>query len=89
LRRLHFFGPWEERLFLRQKKSTIFFHARISRSGTGRVSDFSAKYFFFGEDGIFFAKLAFLAVICGIPTTFTPHINLKLDYSLVLARREF
>jgi hypothetical protein len=24
------------------------------------------KYFFFGEDDIFFAKLAFSAVICGI-----------------------
>jgi hypothetical protein len=32
----------EKRLFLRQKKSTTFFHARISRSGKGRVSDFSA-----------------------------------------------
>jgi hypothetical protein len=31
-----------ERLFLRQKKSTIFFHARISRSGKWRVSDFFA-----------------------------------------------
>jgi hypothetical protein len=79
------------------KKSKTFFHARISRSGKGRVSDFSAtrvrvegvgspewqkrsrtrprpqvefekwkKVFFFGEDGIFFAKLAFSAVICGI-----------------------
>jgi hypothetical protein len=81
----------EERQFLRQKKSTTFFHARISRSGKGRVSDFSATrvrvesvgpprpqvefekwkkvllYFCtFGEDGIFFAKLAFSAVICGI-----------------------
>jgi hypothetical protein len=32
----------QKRLFLRQKKSTTFFHARISRSGKGRVSDFSA-----------------------------------------------
>jgi hypothetical protein len=79
------------------KKSTIFFHARISHSGKGRVSDFSAtrgrvegvgsprvaekveheaptaskirkmeKVLFFGEDGIFFTKLAFSAVICGI-----------------------
>jgi hypothetical protein len=40
------------------KKSTTFFHAQISRSGK--------KYIFFGEDGIFFAKLAFSAVICGI-----------------------
>jgi hypothetical protein len=91
-----------KRLFLRQKKSTTFFHARISRSGKWRVSDFSAtrvrvegvgspahpewqkikitheaptasgirevekSTFFFGEDGIFFAKLAFSAVICGI-----------------------
>jgi hypothetical protein len=31
-----------KRLFLRQKKSTTFFHAQISRSGKGRVSDFSA-----------------------------------------------
>jgi hypothetical protein len=29
----------QQRLFLRQKKSTTFFHARISRSGKGRVSD--------------------------------------------------
>jgi hypothetical protein len=87
----------EEILFLRQKKSTTFFHARISSSGKGRVSDFSAtrvrvegvgsprvvekvthkaptasgireveKVPFFGEYGIFFAKLAFSAVICGI-----------------------
>jgi hypothetical protein len=52
------------------KKITTFFHARISRSGKGGVSDFSAtrvrvegvggkKNFFFGEDGIFFFKLAF------------------------------
>jgi hypothetical protein len=78
-------------------KKNTFFHARISRSGKGRVSDFSAtrvrvegvgspewqkrkrtrprpqvefeklkKVFFFGEDGIFLAKLAFSAVICGI-----------------------
>jgi hypothetical protein len=33
---------WTERLFLLQKKSATFFHARISRSGKGRVSDFSA-----------------------------------------------
>jgi hypothetical protein len=32
----------EKRLFFRQKKSTTFFHARISGSGKGRVSDFSA-----------------------------------------------
>jgi hypothetical protein len=38
-----FFGVLlEERLFLRKKKSTTFFQARISRSGEGRVSDFSA-----------------------------------------------
>jgi hypothetical protein len=48
------------------KKSTTFFHARISRSGKGRVSDFSAtrvrvegvgspEVLFFGKDGIFFA----------------------------------
>jgi hypothetical protein len=91
-------GCPKERLFLRQKKSKTFFHARISRSGKGRVSDFSAtwvrvegvgspewqkrsrtrprpqvefekwkKVLFFCEDGIlFFAKLAFSAVICGI-----------------------
>jgi hypothetical protein len=80
-----------------KKKVQLFFDARISRSGKGRVSDFSAtrvrvegvgsprvsekvtqeaptasgireveKSIFFGEDGIFFAKLAFSAVICGI-----------------------
>jgi hypothetical protein len=35
-------GRREKRLFLRQKKSTIFFHARISSSGKEQVSDFSA-----------------------------------------------
>jgi hypothetical protein len=30
------------------------------------VREVEKKYFFFGEDGIFFAKLAFSAVICGI-----------------------
>jgi hypothetical protein len=85
-------------LFLRQKKSTTFFHARISRSGKGQVGDFSAtrvrvesvgsprvaekitheaptasgirevekSTFSFGKYGIFFGKLAFLVVICGI-----------------------
>jgi hypothetical protein len=79
------------------KKKVIFFPSRISHSGKGRVSDFSArrvrlegvgspqvaekvaheaptasgireveKITFFGEDWIFFVKLAFSAVICGI-----------------------
>jgi hypothetical protein len=30
------------------------------------IREVEKKYFFFGEDGIFFAKLAFSAVICGI-----------------------
>jgi hypothetical protein len=74
-----------ERLFLQQQKSTTFFHARISRSGKGRVSDSPRvaekvtheaptasgireveKSTFFGEVRIFFAKLAFSAVIYGI-----------------------
>jgi hypothetical protein len=90
------------RLFLRQKKSTTFFHAGISRSGKVRVSDFSAtrvrlegvgsprvaekvtheaptasgireveKSTFFGEDEIFFAKLAFLAVLVGFDSICT------------------
>jgi hypothetical protein len=35
-------GKGDKRLFLQQQKSTTFFHARISRSGKGRVSNFSA-----------------------------------------------
>jgi hypothetical protein len=50
--------------FFDKKKVQLFFTLEFpdrkwnSRSGK--------KYFFFGEDGIFFDKLAFSAVICGI-----------------------
>jgi hypothetical protein len=78
-------GKCAEKTISSTKKKKPFFHTRISRSGKGRVSDFSAtrvrvegvgspewdsrsgkKYFLFGEDGIFFAKLAFSTVTCGI-----------------------
>jgi hypothetical protein len=35
-------GELEGKTISLTKKSTTFFHARISRSGKGRVSDFSA-----------------------------------------------
>jgi hypothetical protein len=45
------------------------------------------KVLFFGEDGIFFAKLAFSFWV--FDNLYTSLINLKRDNLLILARREF
>jgi hypothetical protein len=71
----------QKRLFLRQKKY-YFFHARISRSSKRRL------FCHEGEDGglgLTPSESTFFLW----SSRFTPYINLKLDYSLVLVCRGF
>jgi hypothetical protein len=59
----------------------LLFFTLHSHSRSGK------KYFFFGED--FLCQIGFFSSHLWYSTTFTHHINLKLDYLPFLARREF
>jgi hypothetical protein len=60
-------------------------HKAPTASGTREVEKSTS----FGEDGIFFAKLAFQQSFAVFDNSYSSHINLKRDNMLILARREF
>jgi hypothetical protein len=82
--------------FFDKKKVQFFFHARISRSGKGRVSDFSATRVRVEDVGFFLVKMGFSLPnwlfqqsFVVFDNLYTSPINLKRDNLLILARREF
>jgi hypothetical protein len=60
---------WQRKTISSTKKSTTFFHARISRSGKGRVSNFSATRV--RVEGVGSPRVAEFRILCFLRVDFS------------------